>query len=68
MSKIAADRIRSIVKKTVRETIREELLKLYILMAPEITTKEQKELEKIYKKPSKKQYNKFVDMTDWVGK
>jgi hypothetical protein len=40
-------------KKIVKDALEEEMMKLRLLIAPHISDEEQKEIEKVYKKPSK---------------
>jgi hypothetical protein len=40
-------------KKIVKDALEEEMMKLRLLIAPYISAEEQREIEKVYKKPSK---------------
>jgi len=44
--------LKKIIKEAVRDVLDEEIIKLQLLFAPYISEKEQKEIEKKYKKPS----------------
>ena len=58
-----ADEIKKLVEKTIKETIREEFLKLRMELIPEISDEEMKEIEKKYKSPDKKiVYSENIDI------
>ena len=60
---VTADEIKKLVEKTIKETIREEFLKLRMELIPEISDEEMKEIEKKYKSPDKKiVYSENIDI------
>jgi len=60
---VTADEIKKLVEKTIKETIREEFLKLRMELIPEISDEEMKEIEKKYKSPDKKiVYSESIDI------
>ena len=50
---ISENKFRKIVKDAVRDALEEEMVKLRLLITPNISDEEQKEIEISYKKPSK---------------
>lgn len=50
--------LRAVIKETVRESVREtmdsEFMKMRAIMMPQVSVKEQKEIERLYKNPSRK--------------
>ena len=46
--------LKMVVKESVREVLAQELMKLRALALPDISDKEQKEIEKLYGKPTRK--------------
>ncbi|MBI5079670.1 hypothetical protein HZB06_03345 [Candidatus Wolfebacteria bacterium] len=46
--------LKGVIKESVREVFIQELMKLRVLALPLISLKEQKEIEKLYGKPSRK--------------
>lgn len=46
--------LETVVKESVREVLTEELMKFRALLLPSVSEKEQKEIEKLYGKPSRK--------------
>mgnify|MGYP001560168462 FL=1 len=46
--------LKIVVKESVREVLAQELMKLRALALPDISNKEQKEIEKLYGKPTRK--------------
>jgi len=60
---VTAEEIKKLVEKTIKETIREEFLKLRMELIPEISDEEMKEIEKKYKSPDKKiVYSENIDI------
>ena len=53
-NRVDEDRLITVIKEAVRETLREELMNMRLLLAPYIANQEQQEIEKTYKKPSKR--------------
>jgi len=47
-------KLKTIVKESVKEALRAEMMKLRALVLPEVSEKEQKDIEKRYGAPSKK--------------
>ena len=52
--KIDEKHLKSLIKKTLKETISSEFMKLRASLLPYVSEKEQEEIEKLYKKPSRK--------------
>jgi hypothetical protein len=46
--------LKTAVKESVREVLSQELMKFRALLLPQVSKKEQKDIEKIYGKPSRK--------------
>jgi len=46
--------LETVVKESVREVLTQELMKFRALLLPSVSEKEQKEIEKLYRKPSRK--------------
>jgi len=46
--------LKTIIKESVREIFEQELMKFQALLLPSISTKEQKDIEKRYGKPSRR--------------
>ena len=60
---VTADEIKKLVEKTIKETIREEFLKLRMELIPEISDEEMKEIERKYKSPDKRiVYSESIDI------
>ena len=59
-TKIGERQLRSIVKESVREALGTEMMKLRALLVPYVSDREQKEIEKRFKKPSRSTRNGFV--------
>ena len=55
---ITERKLETIVKKSVEEAIISQFSKLNSVLIPEVSTKEQKEIEKLYGRPSKKSARK----------
>ncbi len=62
------ERLKLLIRDTVKEAIRDEMIKLYILLTPRISKKEMKEIEKLYGSPKKYAKDDFVNGSDWLGK
>jgi len=58
LTKLATKDLRTVIQESVRESVREtmdsEFMKIRAIMMPEILIKEQKEIERLYKKPTRK--------------
>lgn len=46
--------LKMVVRESVREVLAQELMKLRALALPDISNKEQKEIEKLYSKPTRR--------------
>ncbi len=46
--------LETVVKESVREVLTQELMKFRALLLPSVSEKEQREIEKLYGKPSRK--------------
>ncbi len=53
MAILTEKKIKNIIKKSMSEVLDSKLLKLGAVLFPHVSKKEQKEIEKIYKIPSK---------------
>ena len=53
------NQLRILVKETVKETISLEFMKLRAFLLPYVSQEEQKEIEKLYKKPFKKSFKTY---------
>lgn len=55
MVTITSDKkLRSLIKESVQEVLENEVMKLRVLALPEVSSREQKDIEKRYTKPSRK--------------
>jgi len=54
METITEQKLRNIIKEGVREALADELMKLRALALPEVLKREQWDIEKRYKKPSRR--------------
>ncbi len=54
MSTALKDQIRELARESVREALQEELFLLRALHLPPVSKKEQKNIERLYKKPSRR--------------
>ena len=54
MINISKNRLKSIIKESVREVLSQELMKLQALLLPPVSYKEQKDIEKLYLEPFRK--------------
>ena len=61
---IDIETLKKIIKDTVRETIKEEQLKLADALLPEVDQSEMDEI--ISKYGNKPEEEEFTDMTDWI--
>jgi len=52
-------KLRSLIKESVREALGTEIMKLRALALPEVSDKEQKDIEKHYGKPSRKRAGSY---------
>ncbi len=53
-TKLAERQIKSLIKESVREAINTEFMKLRSLLVPEVSKKEQKDIETRYGKPKRR--------------
>ena len=53
-TQLTEKKLKAIVKESVHEALDSRLLKLGALLVPHVSKKEQHEIEKLYKAPSKK--------------
>lgn len=51
---ISKKELKNVVKESVREVINQELIKLRALLLPYVSPREQREIESLYGKPSRK--------------
>ena len=58
--------LKEMIKKSVREVLREERLILHEILTPYVTKKELAEIRKKFGSPEKYREEDFVDMTEWV--
>lgn len=52
--KIPKEELKTVVKESVREVLTQELMKFRALLVPSVSEREQKDIEKLYGKPSRK--------------
>ena len=60
--------LKNLIKKSVREVLREERLLLCNMLMPYVSDQEQKELDQELGKPQDYENEELIDMTDWVKK
>lgn len=53
MITIPKEELKTVIRESVREALQEELIKLRALFLPFVSQKEQKNIEKLYVKPSR---------------
>lgn len=58
--------LKEMIKKSVREVLREERLSLYEILIPYVAKKELAEIRKKFGSPATYREDDFVDMTDWI--
>jgi hypothetical protein len=58
--------LKSLIKESIREVLREERLSLCEIMIPRVSKKEQNEIQGKLGSPSDYGGDDFTDMTDWV--
>ncbi|TSC55904.1 MAG: hypothetical protein Greene071421_523 [Parcubacteria group bacterium Greene0714_21] len=56
---VSEKKLKSLIKQSFREVLKTELVKLRFLALPEISDKEQKDIEKRYGKPSRKRTGSY---------
>ena len=52
--KISEEKLKALVKESVKEVLRSEIMRLRALALPEVSEKEQKDIERRYGKPSRR--------------
>jgi len=52
-------KLKTLLKESVREVMRTELMQLRALVLPEVSEKEQKDVEKLYGSPSRKAHKEY---------
>lgn len=57
---ISDKKLKNLVKESVREVLGAELMKLRALALPEVSVKEQKDIERRYHRPSRRHAKSFV--------
>ncbi len=60
------EKLKEIIRETVRKVLREERLALYELIVPYISKKELKEIEEKLGSPTDFDEKDFEDLTEWV--
>jgi len=61
--KIDEKHLKSLIKETIKEAISSEFMKLRASLLPYVSEKEQEEIEKLYKKPSRKVKKSFRSLS-----
>ncbi len=56
---VSNKKLKGLIKESVREVLQAELMKLRALALPEVTEKEQKDIEKLYGKPSRRKAKSY---------
>ena len=62
------EKLKEMIKESIREVLKEERLALYEILVPYVTKKELDEIHKKFGSPDKYHEEDFVDMTDWIKK
>ncbi len=62
------EKLKEMIKQSVREVIKEERLSLYEILVPYASNKEIDEIHKKYGSPQNYDKEEFVDMTNWIKK
>ncbi|TVQ18807.1 MAG: hypothetical protein EA367_13675 [Leptolyngbya sp. DLM2.Bin15] len=57
---------KQLVKESIREVLREERLKLCLLLMPRVSDKEMQTLQAQLGKPAEYDSSEFINLTDWV--
>lgn len=57
---VSDKKFKTIIKESVREVLRSEIMKLRALFLPEVSEREQKDIEKRYGVPSKKAIKSYT--------
>lgn len=57
---VNARKLKTLIKESVKEVLETELMKLRALALPEVSEKEQKDIEKRYGKPSRKRAKSYT--------
>jgi len=60
------ENLKTLIKESVREVLKEERLTLYEVLIPYVTKKELKEIHRKFGSPANYDEDEFVDMTDWI--
>lgn len=58
--------LKTLIKETIREALREERLTLCHLLIPYISDEEQQEIEAEFGSPQDYEAEEVIDMTDWL--
>lgn len=58
--------LKSLIKESVREVLREERLLMCQVLMPYVSEKEQEEIETEFGSPSDYKDDELIDMTQWV--
>ena len=56
---VSDKKLRSLIKESMREVLKTELMKFRALASPEVSDREQKDIEKRYGKPSRKRAGSY---------
>lgn len=59
---VSDKKLKGFIKESVREVLENELMKLRALALPEVSEHEQKDIEKHYGKPSRKQGKSYYSL------
>lgn len=58
--------LKALIKETMKEVIQEERANFYQILIPDVSDKEQEELEVEFGIPSTEKEEELVNLTDWV--
>mgnify|MGYP001602955555 CR=1 FL=1 len=59
ITEVSERKLKSLIKESVKEVMGTELMKLRAFMLPEVSSEEQKDIEKRYGKPSRKRAKSY---------
>lgn len=63
---ISKSQLKEIIKESIQEVLKEERTTLIESLIPRVSSKEMKEIKKMYISPAKYKKSDFKDLTDWV--
>jgi hypothetical protein len=66
VSIVIDENLKEIIKRSVREVIKEERLGLYEILVPYASNKEISEIKQKFGSPENYSKEDFIDMTNWI--